>query len=89
MKFEILTEKEFKKFAYNNNQASFYQTINWGEVKEKTGWKSYLVGVKKDDNVIAASLILSKQTPIKKNMFFYLIIALNHSILYLLLQEQH
>ena len=70
MKFVVLTDKEFKDFAYKHEQASFYQTLNWAKLKEDTGWTSHLVGVKDKDKVIAASLILSKSTPIKKNMFY-------------------
>ncbi len=70
LKFEVLLEDEFKQFAQNHEQSSFHQTINWGKVKSTTGWKSHLVGVKKDNKIIAASLLLSKKTPIKKNMFY-------------------
>lgn len=70
MEFVELTKKEFIKFAYNHEQASFYQTINWGELKKENGWKNYLVGVKENKKVIGACLLLSKVTPIKKNMFY-------------------
>ena len=70
MKFEILNEKEFMKFAENHEQASFHQTTCWGELKSMTGWESYFVGVKENDKIIAASLILAKQTPVKKKMFY-------------------
>ena len=70
MKFEILNEKEFMNFATNHEQASFHQTVNWGNLKAMTGWESYLVGVKENNKVIAASLILAKKTPIGKKMFY-------------------
>ena len=70
MKFEILNEKEFMDFATNHEQASFHQTVNWGNLKAMTGWESYLVGVKENNKVIAASLILAKKTPIGKKMFY-------------------
>ena len=35
MKFVELKEDEFKKFAYSHEQASFYQTVNWGNLIEK------------------------------------------------------
>ena len=70
MEFVKLTEKEFKSFAYNHEQASFYQTINWGKLKENNGWKMHLVGVKIKKKVVAATLLLSKLTPIKKSMFY-------------------
>lgn len=70
MKFEILSEKEFTQFACNHEQASFHQSINWGNLKSMTGWESYLVGVKENNKVTAASLILAKKTPIGKKMFY-------------------
>ena len=70
MKFEILNEKEYMDFATNHEQASFHQTTNWGKLKSMTGWESYLVGVKQNNKVIAASLILAKKTPIGKKMFY-------------------
>ena len=70
MEFVELSEKEFISFAYNHEQASFYQTINWGKLKKENGWKNYLVGVKDGKKIIGASLLLSKKTPIKKNMFY-------------------
>ena len=70
MNFTELTEEEFTSFAKNNEQASFYQTIEWGKLKEENGWNMHLVGIKENDNIIAASLILSKTTPIKKKMFY-------------------
>ena len=70
MKFTELTSEEFEYFAKNHEQASFYQTLNWGNLKRENGWASHLVGVKKDDNIIAASLILSKDIKFGKKMFY-------------------
>ena len=70
MKFEILNEVEFTEFANNHEMGSFHQNVAWGELKGFTGWKTHLVGVKNDGKIVAATLILSKMTPIKKNMFY-------------------
>ena len=70
MKFEILNEQEFMGFALNHEQASFHQTVNWGNLKAMTGWESNFVGIKENNKVIAASLILAKKTPIGKKMFY-------------------
>lgn len=70
MKLEVLTEKEFKDFAYHQEQSSFLQTIGWGKQKGKNGWKYELLGIKKGKKVIAATMILSKMTPVKKKMFY-------------------
>lgn len=70
MEFVNLNEEEYTNFAKNHEQASFYQTINWGKLKKENGWISHLVGVKEDNKIIAASLILSKKMILNKNMFY-------------------
>ncbi len=71
MELVQLTEKEFKKFADKHKQISFHQTKEWGALKKTTNWQMYLLGLKDDKNkIVAAALILSKMTPIKKKMFY-------------------
>ena len=65
-----LTEKEFIDFAYNHEQATFHQTIGWGKLKETNGWKYELLGMKEKNRVVGACLLLEKETPIKKKMFY-------------------
>lgn len=70
MKLINLEEKEFDKFALNHEQFSFYQQTSWGHLKELNGWKMHLVGYKKNNDIIAGSMLLEKNTPIKKKMFY-------------------
>ncbi len=70
MEFVKLTKDEFKKFASNHDQASFYQTVEWGHLKENNNWEMHLLGLKDKDKIVAAALVLSKITPIKKKMFY-------------------
>jgi len=70
MKLEELTEKEYEKFAKNHEQATFLQSISFGELKKENGWKHKLLGFKSGKKIIAATLLLYKKTPIKKNMFY-------------------
>ena len=70
MKLRELTEKEFKKFVDVHPQISFHQTIEWGKLKEENGWKIHLLGLEENKKIIAGCLLLSKMTPIKKNMFY-------------------
>ncbi len=65
-----LKENEFRKFAYNHEQASFLQTISWAKLKESTGWESKILGFKQDKKIVAATILLAKKTPIKKKMFY-------------------
>ena len=39
MKFVTLNENEFTEFENTHPLGSFYQTIKWGKLKEKNGWK--------------------------------------------------
>jgi len=70
MEFIELTKDEFKKFADNHPQISFYQTKEWADLKSENGWVNYYVGIKKDKKIVAATLLLGKNTPIRKRMFY-------------------
>lgn len=70
MKLTILSEKEYLEFALKHEQISIYQVPAWGDLKTENGWKKYLVGFKENNNIITATLLLSKNTPIKKNIFY-------------------
>lgn len=70
MKFEILTEKEFKKIENNFELSTYYQTIAWANLKKITGWDSHYVAVKKDKKIVAAALILSKNILGKYKLFY-------------------
>lgn len=70
MELVKLKKEEFEKFVLNSNQASFYQTYEWGELKKENGWDMHLIGLKDKKKIKAASLILSKNTPIGKKMFY-------------------
>lgn len=71
MKLEIITSKEFKKFADKHPQITFHQTKEWADLKKNNNWDSYYVGLKDKDKIVAASLILSKTLPIVKRKMFY------------------
>lgn len=71
MKLNKLTEQEFKEFADKNSQITFYQTKEWAHLKKKNNWQAHYLGLKDGKNIIAGTLLLSKQLPIiKKNMFY-------------------
>ncbi len=70
MKFCELKKDEYDKFALNHPLISSYQVSNWGKLKEITGWKYHLVGIKEKNKIIAATLLLEKNTPIKKKIFY-------------------
>ena len=70
MLFTELNEKEFEKFAYKNKEFSFHQTKEWANLKKYNGWNHVYVGLKDEGRIKAAALILIKQTPIKKKIFY-------------------
>ena len=63
MKFTELTEQEFQNFVDTQNNKNFFQTVMMKKKLECDGTKVYLVGVKENNKVIAASLIA--ETPQK------------------------
>lgn len=70
MKLEELSNKEFEKFASTHPQFSFHQTKNWGELKKTMGWDYSFVGLKDKDKIVGGAILLSKETPIKKKIFY-------------------
>lgn len=71
MKLITLTPKQFKEFSTNHPQVSFHQTKEWGELKKENGWNYHLLGLVDDkEKIKAGCLLLSKMTPIKRNMFY-------------------
>ena len=70
MEFRRLSEEEFVNFEKNHPYSNFNQTVEWGRLKRCNGWDSHLLGMVDNGKVVAATLLLSKTTPIKKNMFY-------------------
>ena len=71
MKLVNLTKNEFKKYADNHDQITFHQTKEWANLKKVNGWKPYYIGLKEDEKIKAAALILAKELPIIKKKMFY------------------
>ncbi len=70
MDLVTLTEKEYEHFAMNHEQASFLQTVCWAKLKSENGWEYELLAFKDDKKIVAATMLLSKKTPIGKKMFY-------------------
>jgi len=66
-----LSEKKFEQFASKHQYATFYQTKEWAKLKSFNGWEYFYVGLLNDSKkVVGATLLLGKNTPIKKKMFY-------------------
>ena len=70
MEFVELTEKEFETFAKKHEQASYMQTLDLKRFKENNNIKCYLVGVKENKKVVAATLMYSIGSFMKKKRFY-------------------
>lgn len=68
--FVKLSSEEFIKIENTLPGNSFYQTVDWANLKKYTGWESYFVGVKENDKIVAASLLLAKNMFLGKKMFY-------------------
>lgn len=68
---EILTEEEFNTFANQHPLGIFFQSTYWGHLKEMTGWSTHLVGIKENNKILGASLLLSKKIPFFNKYIFY------------------
>lgn len=58
MVFCELSEKEFRDFASTHELRSYLQTPEMAESKKKDGWNYYYVGVKKNNKILCATLLL-------------------------------
>lgn len=65
-----LNESEYMEFASKHELGNFLQTVNWGRLKEHNGWKYHLLGLKEKNKIIAGGLLLEKNTPLKKKIFY-------------------
>lgn len=70
MDFVILTEKEFRDFSTQSEQANFMQTVELGNLRINNGVRVNYVGVKKGNNIVAASLIEEEVTIFGKKIFY-------------------
>jgi len=68
---EKLNINEFNEFTSRNMQGTFFQSSYWGELKNVTGWQSHIVGIKEDNKIKGASLLLAKKIPVLNRYIFY------------------
>lgn len=60
MTIKEINVNEFDSFAYKHVLGSFYQTSNYGKLKEKEGYKALYIGAYDNSNLVGAFLLLSK-----------------------------
>lgn len=65
-----LTEEEYRTFWEHTSNNHFMQSYEWGKIQEiNRGYKACYVGLKDNDKLVAAALLLKKKTPF--NMCYY------------------
>ncbi len=70
MQFTKLTEEEFRNFYNTRDERTFLQTVEIAKLRERAGWESHFVGVKKNNNIIAAAMLVSKKRHFGKKEFY-------------------
>ena len=59
MEFQEITQKEYKEFWNNHPLKTFLSAPEISDLRKKTGWITYYVGVKKEKELIAATMLLA------------------------------
>ena len=70
MKFQEITEKEYKDFWENHPLKTFLSAPEISKLREKTAWVTYYVGVKEDKKLIAATMLLAHKRHFGKWEFY-------------------
>ena len=70
MKMEELESNEYEKYISKNKYTTFYQKEYWGKLKKDGGWNYKLVGMKKNNKIVGATLLLFKNLPLGLKLFY-------------------
>lgn len=70
MNFVMLEPDEFRKFADKHPNKSFYQTPEIAKLREQNGWTPYYFGVKINNELKAASMVVAKPAFLGKSVFY-------------------
>lgn len=70
MKFCELQEAEFRTFLDRHPLKSFVQTPEMAQYKKNHGWEVSYVGMKEQDKILCATMMVSTKNAIGKRMFY-------------------
>ncbi|MBR2710761.1 peptidoglycan bridge formation glycyltransferase FemA/FemB family protein [Candidatus Saccharibacteria bacterium] len=70
MKFEVITESDFRAFAKTSPYKSFMQTPEIANLREQNGWTPYYFAVKQDEKILAATMAVAKPTFLGKSLYY-------------------
>ncbi len=69
---EELTEEEFENFSKNHPLRNFMETIEIGNLRKKNGWSVKYLGLKEDNELVGATMLLSRKRHFNKYEFYAL-----------------
>ena len=70
MEFVELTEKEYREFWENHPLKTFLSAPEISELRKKSNWDTYYVGVKDNKKIIAATMLLAHKRHFGKYEFY-------------------
>ena len=70
MKFQELTEKEYQKYWENHPLKTFLSSIEISKLREKRNWDTMYVGIKENNKIIAATMLLRHKRRFNKYEFY-------------------
>lgn len=70
MKFQEITEKEYREFWENHPLKTFLSAPEISKLREQSNWDTYYVGVKENKKIIAATMLLAHKRHLNKYEFY-------------------
>lgn len=70
MKFQEITEKEYREFWENHPLKTFLSAPEISKLRQKSNWDTYYVGVKEKKKIIAATMLLAHKRHFNKYEFY-------------------
>ena len=70
MKFQELTEKEYQKYWETHPLKTFLSSPEISKLRKKRNWETFYVGVKENNNIIAATMLLRRKSHFNRYEFY-------------------
>lgn len=70
MDFLLLSEKEYENFWETHPLKTFLSSVEIGKLREKKNWKVHYVGIKENNILCGAAMLLSKKKYLNKHEFY-------------------
>lgn len=91
MKFQEITEKEYREFWENHPLKTFLSAPEISKLRQKSNWDTYYVGVKEKKKIVAATMLLAHKRHFNKYEFYsprgYLLDFNNHELVNFFTEE--